>query len=175
MHAQLNRAPAPAGRPNPGCGHRASPIEFGPSSDVTLLPSQDSLMPDADFFSLQIAYLPSGGLAHGDELAQRLHVDGAGGYARLARWIVGRQAFSFSWHSHFWLPMFQFDASDMTPCPSLRPVLSELADVMDGWALATWFTKPNDTLQGNSPMAMWPDHGPEVHQAARLQRFVITG
>ena len=138
-------------------------------------PSQSSPAQDADFVFLQQAFRPSGGLAHGDELAVRLHVDGAGGYARLARWIVGRQAFSFTWHEHFWLPLFQFDMPDAALSQRLRPVLSELADVMDGLALANWFAQPNDDLNGHSPVSLWSAHWPEVHQAARQQRFVMKG
>ncbi len=176
MHALLNDGVVAAGCARPVYAHpaiRAAAVV--PQSSAAVLPAQASLMPDADFYALQVAYMAHGGLAHGDELAQRLHVDGAGGYAHLARWIVGRKAFSFSWHAHFWLPMFQFDAAVLTPCQGLRPVLSELADEMDGWALATWFSQPNDSLQGRSPVSMWPEHGPEVHQAARLQRFVLKG
>lgn len=130
---------------------------------------------DADFIAMQGDYRPSGGLANGDELASRIQVLGEGGYAQLARWIVGRQAFSFSWNEHFWLPMFQFDPIDLSLSKGVRPVLAELADLMDGWALATWFAQPNNALQGRSPVSMWSSHWPDVFQAARLQRFVLSG
>lgn len=136
-------------------------------------PASHAAQQDADFISFQRAYRASGGLAHGDELAARLHVDGAGGYARLARWIVARQVFSFSWHEHFWLPMFQFDPREMTLQPGLRPVLAELVDVMDGWTLASWFARPSEALAGHSPVSMWKNHGPDVVQAARQQRGVM--
>jgi hypothetical protein len=138
-------------------------------------PCPASPMQDATFVFLQQAYRPSGGLAHGDELATRLDVDGAGGYARLARWIVGRKVFSFGWHGHFWLPMFQLEPGELTPRQALHPVLAELVTVMDGPALAHWFALPNDALQGLSPVDMLASHGPEVHQAARLQRYVAKG
>ena len=134
-----------------------------------------SPMRDADFVVLQQLYRPSGGLAHGDELATRLHVDGAGGHARLARWIVGRQIFSFAWNDHFWLPMFQFEPGALTPRQGLVQVLAELVDVMDGRALADWFASPNDVLQGRSPVDMLARHGPAVHQVARMQRYVMKG
>lgn len=131
-------------------------------------------LPDGEFVRLQQAYRPSGGLAHGDELATRLHLQGTGGYARLARWIVGQQVFSFAWHEHFWLPMFQFEPVELTPREGLHHVLSELATVMDGPALAGWFASPNDALQGHSPVAMWATDKAAVHHAARLQRYVMT-
>ena len=162
MHVHMNHAAMAPGRP---------------SRDYSF-PERDSCMRDAEFVELQSAYRPSGGLAHGDELAARLHVNGGGGYARLARWIVSRQVFSFSWNENFWLPMFQFDLTDdadRTLRLDLRPVLSELADVMDGSALARWFAHPNDELQGSSPVAMCSSHWPEVHRAARLQRFAMNG
>ena len=132
-------------------------------------------MPDDDFVFLQQTYRPSGGLANGDELATRLNVGGAGGFARLARWIVGRQLFSFAWHDRFWLPMFQFEVLELVPRPGLHAVLAELVDVMDGRALADWFAQPNDLLNGSSPAARLVSHGPAVQQAARLQRYVTRG
>ena len=162
MHMHMNHAAATQGRPG---------------SDY-FFPARANSMSDADFVELQSAYRPSGGLAHGDELAARLHVNGGGGYARLARWIVSRQVFSFSWNEHFWLPMFQFDLSDQADRilrQDLRPVLSELADTMDGCALACWFAQPNNELHGLSPVAMWSSDWPEVHRAARLQRFAMNG
>lgn len=137
--------------------------------------SDCSAVHDTDFVSLQNAYRSSGGLAQGEELAARLHVSGEGGNACLARWIVSRQVFSFSWHDHFWLPLFQFDLAHMTLRQGLRPVLSELSDLMDGSALAAWFARPNDSLQGHSPVAMWSNRWPEVFQAARLQRRAMKG
>jgi hypothetical protein len=130
---------------------------------------------DTGFVALQNAYRASGGLASGNELATRLHVNGEGGYAKLARWILSHQAFSFAWNEDFWLPMFQFDPRDLSLTQGLRPVLAELGDVMDGWALAAWFAEPNDALQGHSPVSRWLTHWPDVFQAARLQRFVMKG
>lgn len=139
-----------------------------------LAPTPDQAT-DADFIALLQAFRSSGGLASGDELATRLHVQGKGGYSRLARWIVGRQAFSFSWHDHVWIPMFQFNQPEMSLHQGLRPVLGELAGVMDGWGLANWFARPNSALQGQSPASIWFKEWPEVFEAARLQRFVLKG
>ncbi len=173
MQTQLN--PSATVVPNPArhsATHGASPTaDLGGSAER--LRSAGSLRDD-EFVFLQQAYRPSGGLAHGDELATRLHVDGAGGYARLARWIVGRHVFSFAWHEHFWLPMFQFEPVELTPREGLRHVLAELVNVMDGPALAGWFAGPNDSLQGHSPVAMWATHKAAVHHAARMQRYVMT-
>jgi len=136
-----------------------------PGVAPTISPGSD-LRGDTAFIELQIAYRPSGGLARGDELAARLHINGAGGHTRLARWIVGRQVFSFAWNDDFWLPMFQFNALDYSLNPGMRPLLGELAD-MDGWAIAAWFVQPSDLLGGQSPVQAWCDHWPDVHQAAR--------
>jgi hypothetical protein len=130
---------------------------------------------DAEFVALQMAYRASGGLANGNELATRLHVRGESGYARLASWILRQQVFSFAWNQHFWLPMFQFDPADLSLRQELQPVLAELAGVMDGWALAAWFARPCDSLQGRSPLSQCVHDQPAVFQAARLQRFVIRG
>jgi hypothetical protein len=130
---------------------------------------------DAGFIALQNAYRASGGLASGNELAARLHANGVGGYASLARWIVGHHVFSFAWNEEFWLPMFQFEPRDLSLRTGLHAVLAELVDVMDGWATATWFAQPNDALQGHSPVSQWLSDWPDVFQAARLQRFVMKG
>ena len=172
-------------QPHPAAGTRALHLALGtgqtaagPDWHHTTRPADNAsadLRLDTVFVSLLKAYRPSGGLAQGDELATRLHIDGGGGYARLARWIVGRQVFSFAWHEQFWLPLFQFNPGDLTLHSGLRPVLAELGAVMDGWALAHWFVQPNDALQGQTPVLMWSSDWPEVFQAARQQRFVTKG
>lgn len=136
--------------------------------------SPDSSGIDSDFIALQNALRSSGGLIGGDELACRLNRSDEAGHARLARWLVGRQAFSFAWHGSFWLPMFQIDRHDWSLCKGLRPVLNELLDVMDGWTLAHWFVQANGALQGRAPVDTWFAQPDEVLQAARLQRYVLT-
>ena len=173
MQVHLNPGTHALGQPVGGYAVFGVGSEAGCGAATAALQPRDPLR-DGDFVALQRAYRPSGGLAHGDELATRLHVDGAGGYARLARWIVGRQVFSFAWHEHFWLPMFQFEPRELTPRPGLHHVLAELADVMDGQALADWFALPNDLLHGHSPAEMWGSHGPAVQHAARMQRSLVT-
>lgn len=170
LEVSANRSSAPDFRrqqswPSPARGRDVAPT-------ISLRPELPS---DTAFLELQVAYRPTRGLARGDELAARLHVDGTGGHARLARWIVGRQVFSFAWNDDFWLPMFQFNTLDYSLHSGMRPLLGELADVMDGWAIAAWFVQPSDFLGGQSPVQAWRDRGPDVYQAARLQRFVVTG
>ena len=164
-NAVAHRLPADAAAGGTAVRHR------GTSSSSSLHDGAS----DVGFITLQNAFRPSGGLASGKELATRLHTNGEGGYARLARWIVGGEVFSFAWHDHFWLPIFQFDLTHKTLRQGLRPVLSELTDVMDGWALAAWFAQPNEALQGHSPVTMWLQRYPDVYQAARLQRYVMRG
>ena len=129
---------------------------------------------DAAFISLQSAYRPCGGLATGEEVAARLHVNGEGGHSRLARWIVGRQVFSFVWHEHFWLPMFQFEGPELSLREGLRPVLSEMINAMDGWSLAVWFALPNAALEGHSPLSVGRNRWSDVVHAARLQRHALN-
>ncbi len=133
-----------------------------------------STVSDAGFVTLHNAFRASGGLASGDEVAVRMNVAGEGGYARLARRIVGRQVFSFAWNDAFWLPLFQFDTQNWSVRDGLRPVLSELLGVMDGWSIAVWFVQPNDELGGNSPLVLWETQPSAVFQAARLQRYALT-
>ena len=149
----------------------------GPGWNVAAVASseQPHEIGDAEFVAVRTGFRAGGGLASGDELALRLHVLGEGGYARLARWVVARQVFSFAWSGNFWLPMFQFNSKDLSLQAGLAPVLAELADVMDGWAMAQWFTEVNVALQGQSPVQAWHQRWSDVFEAARMQRYVLMG
>ncbi len=138
-------------------------------------PAQPFAASDNGFVALQNALRASGGLASGNEVAARLQLDGEAGYVQLARWIVGRQAFSFAWHDDIWLPMFQFDPQNFSLRRSARPILAELIGVMAGWSIAHWFATPNEALHGHRPVELWNTQQEEVFQAARLQRFVMKG
>jgi hypothetical protein len=140
------------------------------------LPWQDA-MPDsdADFIALQDAYRQTGGIARGDQLAMRMGQAGRGGYIDLARRIVAGQLFSFRWHDCFWVPMFQFDPDSLSLREPPRRVLDELRGVIDGWDLAHWYVRANDTLAGHQPLQLLDTELPAVLAAARADRHAIDG
>ena len=131
----MNRPPWPQHRPAPH-GGGAVPYwlsEPGAVGSVWAVeasaPSSFGPIPnDQGFVALQAAYRPSGGLARGAELAGRLQHRRVGGYVSLARLVVNRQVFSFTWHNDYWLPLFQFDADDLSLQPAVQDVLAELLD-----------------------------------------------
>ncbi len=122
------------------------------------------------FVALQSVYRPSGGLARGADLASRLQHRRVGGYVSLARLIVNRQVFSFSWQNDDWLPMFQFDTADLSLRPAVQDILAELLDIMDGWTLALWFVQANRALGQVVPLDLLQLDPAAVLQAAARAR-----
>jgi hypothetical protein len=130
---------------------------------------------DRQFVEMLYAYRNSGGLARASEILALFKRCGAPGVAALARWIVSRELICFEWQAQTWLPLFQFNRRDLTPDPRLRPVFAELTEVYDHWELATWFALPNPWLAQRVPVdTLLCDHG-AVLDAARAQRFALTG
>ena len=134
-----------------------------------------SIFSQGAFDALISAYRGSGGTARAEDLALLLAEKGQGSFSSLARGIVKGEIFSIEWNSHFWLPMFQFEAHDMSMKHSVRKIMSELAHVLDNWSLATWFAEPNVWLRNCRPVDMLDSNLPEVFAAARAERFVAAG
>ena len=130
---------------------------------------------DRQFISMLDAYRTSGGLARLQELAafhpQGIELD----IAQLAGSISRRELICFEWQSHAWLPLFQFDPSDMTPHLQLRAIVSELSCVYGPWDLALWFSQPNPWLADQAPADICLTDLKAVVQAARADRFAATG
>ena len=129
------------------------------------------------FTALLEAYRSTGGAARGEEVARLLEGHHQGDYLGLARRIVAREVFGFKWRSSLWMPMFQFDLSQVSvrPNANARRVLTELAGEFDGWALALWFAQPNHWLHGAMPVDLLGASLPEVLEAARSDRFIAAG
>jgi hypothetical protein len=98
-----------------------------------------------------------------------------GDYASLARQIVDRDVLCFDWDASYWLPMFQFDLRDLSVRRDLLPVIRELQDDCDGWALANWFSHALDGLGGRTPVDLLDTDLAAVLAAARAGRQVETG
>lgn len=89
--------------------------------------------------------------------------------------MVDGAVISLEWQVDTWLPLFQFDASDMAPRPGLAQVVAEFAGVLDGWEQAEWFVRPNSALAERVPAACMIAELPAVLGAARADRFVAVG
>jgi hypothetical protein len=122
---------------------------------------------DRLFIGMLDAYRRSGGLARLQELVALGRSGTEGNIAMLARCIAEREVICFEWQSHAWLPMFQFNRSDLSPYPTCRKIIAELSCIYDPWTLALWFSQPNARLANQAPAdALFADFS-TVLQVAR--------
>jgi hypothetical protein len=130
---------------------------------------------DRQFVMMESAYLRTGGLVSGDEVARILRRHSGQPISKLARWIVERSIVSFYWNSRTLVPLFQFDRTDMSMRAGTNAVVRELHDVFDDWDLATWFAQPNAWLNDAAPVDVIEEDQPAVVQAARADRYIALG
>lgn len=128
-----------------------------------------------DFMALLKAYRPSGGLLRSQEAAARCKPREGTDGPTLALWIERREVISFKWLSRTWLPLFQFNRSDMTRQSGLEAVMAELVVTHDDWEIANWFCRPNSWLKNSTPADKLATDAPEVLAAARAARYGDTG
>lgn len=70
----------------------------------------------------------------------------------LAALIKHHRIFGFEFRASMWIPMFQFDLRDLSLAYGCAPAVGRLAEVYDGWGMATWFAEPNPSLHGKRPV-----------------------
>ena len=158
--------------------HSASVAECSPRFGQIPAAGHDSFaqpLSDGAFVALRAAYRSTGGIARGDEIAAWANQKGQGDFLSLNRAIVAGELFSFSWNNTFWLPMFQFDLHDLSVRRDLLPLIWELQNDCDGWALATWFARAHADLGGQAPVELLDTELAAVLVAARAGRQVETG
>lgn len=126
------------------------------------------------FVELLNAFRRSGGLARLPEVAARFRMYDPNDVSPLAGWINKRQVISFEWQAKRWLPLFQFNPVGLSLRAGLNNVLDELLVVCDEWELAIWFAQPNPWLANRTPADMLAVAAPQVLNAARAERFVMT-
>jgi hypothetical protein len=114
-------------------------------------------------------------MARGEDLAHTMAAHRQGDYASLARQIVDRDVLCFDWEASYWLPMFQFDLRDLSVRCDLLPVIGELQNDCDDWALAGWFARAHADLGGRAPVDLLDTDLAAVLVAARAGRQVETG
>jgi Protein of unknown function (DUF2384) len=127
------------------------------------------------FRSIDTACRATGGLASSDDLATLFESRGVGDFMALARMVGANDVFGFSWSDTFWIPLFQFDLSDLSLKRTPQKARTELGRNFDDWELATWFTSPNVWLQNRAPVDLLDSDSQSVLDAARAERFVVEG
>jgi hypothetical protein len=115
-----------------------------------------------------------GGLASTDELVHLMRPHWRQPISILAKWIIGRRALSFSWHSRILLPLFQFDAPRMTPKQVIVDCSIELGELVDDEGLAAWFVRPSEWLDGRTPLDLTLDDPDMAVEAAARTRLALA-
>jgi hypothetical protein len=86
----------------------------------------------------------------------------------LAKLVHSGGVFGFEWRGSLWIPMFQFDANDLSVRRGPQRVRAALPKSCQGWALAAWFASPNASLHEDRPVDLLPlDLGAVIDAAAR--------
>jgi hypothetical protein len=125
------------------------------------------------FVNLLNAFRESGGLARANEVASQFQRRSGRDISVLGGWLLKRQAIAFEWHSKLWMPLFQFNPSDMSLRAGLADILAELVVVYNDWDLASWFAKPNPWLSEGRPADVLDVAAPQVLWAARAERSAV--
>ncbi len=125
------------------------------------------------FDALRVALRASGGIADGNDLARLLEDHRLGDFVSLARLIDHDNVFGFECRRAFWIPMFQFDLTDLSLKHGAGQVVAELATVFDGWALAGWFAQSNSGLMDQRPADVLNASPASVIAAARAERLRV--
>jgi hypothetical protein len=121
------------------------------------------------FVALLEAFRATGGTAPGEVVGRLLDEHRVGNVVSLAKLIYTGQVFGFEWRESPWIPMFQFDADDLSLKAPVQRVRAELPTLASGWALASWFAGPNERLDGCRPVDMLETDLEAVFRAARAR------
>lgn len=116
-----------------------------------------------------------GGVAHAEEVVERLRKHCSQPMSKLARWIAGREVLIVESHGEVWLPLFQFDLNIGAIRTEAFQTITTLTPAFDAWELVSWFVEPNSWLGGDVPIRMFLHDACGVLQAARADRFVALG
>ncbi len=127
---------------------------------------------ERSFVALCDAYLPTGGVAWGEDLDRILR--GCAPERSLARLLASRKVLAFAWRREIWVPMAQFIPISLELKPSFQQVWSELVG-LEEWDVAAWFARSNTWLAGRRPADLFDVDLRAVLDAARADRFISVG
>lgn len=102
------------------------------------------------FITMLEAFRATGGTARAEIVGQLLQDRHAGDTVSLAKLLNSGQLFGFEWRASLWIPMFQFDAGDLSLKAGVQRVRAELPPLWSGWTLASWFAAPNERFGGRN-------------------------
>jgi hypothetical protein len=158
-------------------GTAGSSIHAGPPASAAVYGRDlvGSVPNSRGFAALLSAFRSSGGVVRTDEFARMLEARHSGDSSVQLQIGLEEKILIFEWHGTAWVPMFQFDARDLSIKPGVQKVLEELFAVFDGWNLAVWFMQPNSWLDDKKPIDILDTNLPAVVAAARADRFVARG
>jgi hypothetical protein len=140
------------------------------------LPRPDVSSRDAQFLSIAAGYQRSGGLMGDRELLQRLRDLGEEQpISKLARWIVDGSIVHLEDEAQMWFPRCQFAQDAAWVRPAVTSVLAELEGVLERPELALWFATPSPWLDNEAPADLLGTRPLAVIEAARIDRFLLTG
>jgi len=137
--------------------------------------SGDASTRDRAFIALQNAYRAHGGLSRLQSLSAGACVRASGRKCDVADLVAEREVFAFQWYGAMWIPLFQFVLPGPMVAAAPRRVVAELGRDFDGWALASWFVESNAWLANQRPIECLTSRLPDVLEAARADRFAMTG
>jgi hypothetical protein len=127
------------------------------------------------FAALTLSYRPSGGIARGDDVGRMLADHGPATFISMARLLEDEAIFGFNWNASLWIPMFQFELSDLSLKVEPGRVRAELGEEFDGWTVSAWFVEPNAWLARRRPIDLLESDIEAVLLAARADLFVAAG
>lgn len=131
---------------------------------------------DGEFLAVAAGYQRSGGLMGDRELLQRLRDLGEEQpISRLARWIVDGAVVHIEDEAQMWFPRCQFAQGAAWVRPVVTGVLAELEGVLERPEAARWFATPSPWLDDASPADLLGERPLAVIEAARIDRFLLTG
>ena len=137
------------------------------ADDETLLRGAPS---SAGFVALLAAFRATGGTAPSAEVARLLNGRPRGASVNFLSLIASGEAFCFEWRGLQWVPMFQFNAFDLSLTHESQQVRAELSTSLEGWGVAAWFARPLAWLYGVRPVDLIGINVTSVVQAARRDR-----
>ncbi len=135
----------------------------------------DAVFDRAEVTGWMGAFRATGGMVSGDELAYMLRRGADQPVSLVARWIVDQHVVRVDWHGALLLPLFQFDLASASVHTGVREAITVLSGPFDAWETAEWFARPNEWLGGHIPADMITLDPAATVQAARADRFVVTG
>jgi hypothetical protein len=115
----------------------------------------------------RVAFMREFSLLDADEVAVRAGSRATNRRATASRWVTAGQAFAVSHGGRQVYPAFQFDPDTGRPRSAVAKVISALRPVgITGWALASWWATPHDTLAWQRPVDRLADDPDAVERAA---------